>query len=274
MIIDCHCHAGAGDGLIGPWDTRASLAKYRGWAAAAGIGHTVLFPAFHSDYAAANREVAGIVAADRRRYTGFAFVHPRRDAGRVAAMVSDLVLHHGFRGIKVHRYDARISREICETARALRVPVLYDVLGEVSAADLLAAEYPDVDFIIPHLGSFADDWRAQNAFLSPLARHANIYTDTSGVRRFDLLEDAIRRAGPHKILFGSDGPWLHPGVELAKVRALRLAPAAERLVLGQNWLRLTCRRSLRGTRHRAVPLRGGANLQGPIGHAQPLGGPL
>ena len=21
-IIDCHCHAGTGDGLTGPWDTR------------------------------------------------------------------------------------------------------------------------------------------------------------------------------------------------------------------------------------------------------------
>jgi uncharacterized protein len=274
MIIDCHCHAGAGDGLIGPWDTRASLEKYRGWAAAAGIGHTVLFPAFHSNYAVANREVAAIVATDHRRYSGFAFVNALRDAGRVEAMVTDLVLRHGFRGIKVHRYDARISREICETACKLRVPVLYDVMGEVSAADLLAAEYPDVDFIIPHLGSFADDWRAQNAFLAPLARHPNIYTDTSGVRRFDLLEDAVRRAGPHKILFGSDGPWLHPGVELAKVRALRLAPDAERLVLGQNWLRLTRRRLLRDTGRGDVPLRRGADLQGPIGDPQPLRGPL
>lgn len=241
MIIDCHCHAGAGNGLTGPWDTRADLSKYRRWAADAGIGHTVLFPAFHTDYAAANREVARIVAADRRRYSGFAFVHAVRDAGRVAAMVTDLVRGHGFRGIKCHRYDARISREICLTARALRVPVLYDVMGEVSAADLLATEYPDVNFIIPHLGSFADDWKAQSAFLLPLARYPNIHTDTSGVRRFDLLEDAVRLAGPHKILFGSDGPWLHPGVELAKVRALRLTPAAERLVLGENWLRLTRR---------------------------------
>ena len=78
-------------------------------------------------------------------------------------------------------------------------------------------------FIIPHLGSFADDWRAQLALIDHLVRHPNIYTDTSGVRRFDLLEQAVRRAGAAKVLFGSDGPWLHPGVELAKVRALGLA---------------------------------------------------
>ncbi|HZN10325.1 MAG TPA: amidohydrolase family protein, partial [Blastocatellia bacterium] len=98
--------------------------------------------------------------------------------------------------------------------------------------------YPDVAFIIPHLGSFADDWGAQLSLIDHLVRHANIFADTSGVRRFDLLEQAARRAGARKLLFGSDGPWLHPGVELAKVRALGLSAADERLVLGGNLLRL------------------------------------
>ena len=111
-------------------------------------------------------------------------------------------------------------------------------MGEVWVVELLAAEYPDVPFIIPHLGSFSDDWRAQQALIDPLVRHPNVFTDTSGVRRFDLLEQAARRAGARKILFGSDGPWLHPGVELAKVRALRLPPEQEQLVLGGNLLRL------------------------------------
>jgi uncharacterized protein len=100
-----------------------------------------------------------------------------------------------------------------------------------------------VAFIIPHLGSFADDWRAQQAFIDPLSRHPNVYTDTSGVRRFDLLLQAVRRAGPGKVLFGSDGPWLHPGLELLKVRALGLPPAAEHLVLGKTFLRLISRSS-------------------------------
>src|SRR5215813_11373085 len=111
-------------------------------------------------------------------------------------------------------------------------------MGEVSVCELLAEEYPDVNFIIPHLGSFADDWRAQLALIDHLSRHSNIYTDTSGVRRFDLLLEAARRAGARKILFGTDGPWLHPAVELAKVHALRLPIAAERQVLAENLLRL------------------------------------
>jgi len=238
MIIDAHCHAGLGDGLTGPWDTRASLAKYLRWASEAGIDRAVLLAAFHSDYAAANREVARIVASRPDRFYGFAFVHPQRVRGRVQEEVNIAVERYGFVGIKVHRYDARITREVCEVARAFSLPVLYDVMGEVSICELLAQEYPDVNFIVPHLGSFADDWRAQLAFIDHLARHPNVYTDTSGVRRFDLLEQALERAGPHKILFGSDGPWLHPGVELSKIRALELPRDAEQLVLARNFLRL------------------------------------
>lgn len=247
MIIDCHCHAGKGDGLTGPWDTNAPLEKYLRRAARAGIDRTVLFAAFHSDYATANREVARIVRSRPDRFYGFAFINPRRDAGRVRAMIEEAVRHHGFVGLKVHRHDAAITREVCESARAFSLPVLYDVVGEVSVVELLAEEYPDVTFIIPHLGSFSDDWRAQLALIDHLVRHPNVYADTSGVRRFDLLEQAVRRAGANKILFGSDGPWLHPGVELAKIKALRLSGREEQLILGRNFLRLISRRRLRLT---------------------------
>src|SRR6267143_311326 len=120
MIIDSHCHAGKGDGLTGPWDTAALLEKYIRRASQAGVTRTVLFAAFHSDYAVANREVARIVASRPDRFFGFAFV-------------------------------------------------------------------------------------------DHLVRNSNIYTDTSGVRRFDILEQAVQRTGAGKMLFGSDGPWLHPG---------------------------------------------------------------
>ncbi len=238
MIIDCHCHAGKGDGLTGPWDTAAPLEKYLRRASLAGINRTVLFSVFHSDYAFANRKVARIVASRPDRYYGFAFVHPDRDRGRVSAMVKEAVEKYGFRGIKVHRYDGRISREICEAARNFSIPVMYDVMGEVSVVELLAREYPDVSFIIPHLGSFADDWRAQLALIDHLVRHPNVYTDTAGIRRFDLLQEAVRRAGAGKVLFGTDGPWLHPGVELVKVRVLGLARHEEQLILSGNFLRL------------------------------------
>lgn len=239
LIIDAHCHAGKGDGLTGPWDTQASLTQFLKWSAAAGIQRINLFTAFHSDYALANAAVAAIVNKNPQRFYGFAFVHAIHDRGRVYELVRKAVLQYGFCGIKVHRHDARISREICDVARMFSLPVLYDVVGEVSMIELLATEYPDVNFIIPHLSSFADDWRAQIAFIPMLERHANVYTDTSGVRRFDLLAMAYKRAGARKILFGTDGPWLHPAVELQKIFALTTNTKDLQMMLAVNFLRLT-----------------------------------
>lgn len=241
MIVDCHCHAGEGDGFSGPWDSTAALGAYQRRARAAGIDRSVLFAAFHSDYARANRSVARLVAAQPERYIGFAFVHAARDAGRIHALVRTCVEEYGFAGIKLHRHEARITREVCEAARYFGLPILYDPVGEVQVAELLATDFPDLNFILPHLGSFADDWAAQLALIDHLARHPNIYTDSAGVRRFDLLEQAVRRAGPHKVLFGSDGPWLHPGLELAKIRALGLNRDDEAQVMGGNLLRLVGR---------------------------------
>jgi predicted TIM-barrel fold metal-dependent hydrolase len=241
LVIDCHCHYGPGDGLTGPWDTRADLSRFLAWSQAAGIHRTNIFAAFHSNYPYANAVVAKMLKQFPERFFGFAFLHAERDAGKVVSLVRKAVNEYGFCGIKVHRHDARISREICEAARVFRLPILYDPVGETAPLELIAREYPDVNFIIPHLSSFADDWQAQLHFIPILERHANIYTDTSGVRRFDLLEMAVRRAGPHKILFGTDGPWLHPAVELEKINALRLPLPDRKKVLSGNFLKLTSR---------------------------------
>src|SRR6478736_5374163 len=146
LIIDCHCHAGKGDGLTGPWDTDASLKQYLKWADEYGITKTVLFAAFNSNYEKANHEVAKIINSNPQRFYGFAFVHAQRNAGRVFKMVEKCVNDYNFCGIKVHRHDARISREICDAAKHFKLPVLYDTMGEISTLDMIATEYPDVNF--------------------------------------------------------------------------------------------------------------------------------
>ncbi len=238
MIIDCHCHAGKGDLLTGPWDTDAPMETYLRRAKAAGIDKTVIFSPFHSNYQQANANTARIVASMPDRFIGFAFVHAQRDKGRIYQIIEEAVNRWKFCGIKVHRMDGPATREVCEAARAFRLPLLYDPAGKTDLIDLLVPQYPDVNFIIPHLGSFADDWRAHLRVIDQISRYPNVYTDTSGIRRFDYLVQAVKRAGAHKVLFGTDGPWLHPGVELHKVHLLGLPPKQEALILGENLLRL------------------------------------
>jgi predicted TIM-barrel fold metal-dependent hydrolase len=238
MIIDCHCHVGKGDRMTAPWNTEAAIDPYLRRARAAGIAKTVVVATFHSDYAKANADVARIVARHPRRLVGFVFVHATRDAGRMFRMVARALSRWQFRGIKVHGYEAMPTREVCETARAFRLPIFVDVVSRPEVIDMLAPQYPDVNFIVAHLGSYTDDWRAHQQVVYQLARYPNVYADTSAVRRFDYIVEAVKRAGPHKLMFGSDGPWLHPGIELHKIRLLGLPKHQESLVLGGNLLRL------------------------------------
>src|SRR5579871_428238 len=120
MIIDCHCHAGKGDGFRGPWDTEARIEPYR--ARAAGIDRTVVFPVFNSDYTAANARLAAIVRRHAPRLIGFPSVNPARDARRIGVMVGRAVEDYGFRGLKVHGLDSYPGRELCEAARRYRIP--------------------------------------------------------------------------------------------------------------------------------------------------------
>lgn len=238
MIIDCHCHAGKGDIMTAPWNTDAPMGAYLRRARRAGIDRTIVFPAFHSDYEIANAALGRLVARSRGRLMGFLFVHARRDRGRILEMVERAVGEYNFRGIKVHARDSMPTREICEAALAFHIPLLVDVSGKTQVVEMLASEFPRVNFIIPHLGSFADDWRAHQQIIDQLVRFPNVYTDTSGVKRFDYIVQAVKRAGPHKVLFGSDGPYLHPGVELYKIKMLGLPSDQEALILGGNAIRL------------------------------------
>jgi hypothetical protein len=79
---------------------------------------------------------------------------------------------------------------------------------------------------------------AHQQVVDQLLHYPNVYGDTSAVRRFDYIVQAVKRAGPHKVIFGSDGPWLHPGVEIEKIRLLGLPPREEALILGGNAYRL------------------------------------
>jgi predicted TIM-barrel fold metal-dependent hydrolase len=262
VIIDAHCHAGKGDGFRGPWDTEAPIERHLERAHRAGIDRTVVFPVFNSDYADANRRLARIVDRHPYELIGFAAVNPARDAGRVGWMIGTAVERYGFRGIKVHGFDSFPKREVCEVAQRYGIPLLVDVVRKVAAVEMLAGQYPGLNFIVPHLGGFVDDWMVHLQVVDQMVRWPNVYADTSGVRYWDALRIAVARAGPSKLIFGSDGPQLHPSVELHKVRVLDLPPEEERLVTGGNIARL-----LRlGTPARMTTRRSGHAL---VGHSRP-----
>jgi predicted TIM-barrel fold metal-dependent hydrolase len=239
VIIDAHCHAGTGEGLSHPSNTDADISRYARRARAAGIDRTVVFATLTTDdYRAGNAQVGAIVRKDPRRYIGYVFVNPAYDRGRVRTVVEAAITDWGCRGIKVHWTNGRITREVLEVAERSRLPVLYDPRGDISTVELVLRSYARVPLIIPHLGSFAGDWGSQVAIIDKLKTYPNLFVDSSGVQYFDLLVDVIRKGGPDRLVFGTDGPFLHPAVELEKIKQLRLVPEHFALVTSGTILRL------------------------------------
>lgn len=237
-IVDSHVHVGTAGVPRGPADLETSFAVWRTRASAVGISRAVLMAAPVGTYAAANRRVAELAGSEPGKWLWYVFINPDADRGRVEDLVA--AAHaRGACGIKVHWSDGMATDEVALAAERHHMPVLFDPRGDVQLVSHLAGRHPEVPWIVPHLSSFADDWRAQKRLIDALVRVPNIFTDTSGVRYFDLLEEAIARAGPHKVLYGSDGPYLHPAPEVAKIMALNLPLADRGLVLGGNILSLT-----------------------------------
>jgi len=259
VIIDCHCHAGRGSGADAFWNAEARLERHLARARDAGIDRTVVFPTFSPDYDTANARLARVVRRHEREVIGFAGINPARDAGRAASLLGRAVEEYGFRGLKVHGHESLPTREVCDAARHYRLPMLVDIVRRVEIVDALAEQYPEIDFIIPHLGGFSDDRVAQTRLIDRLCRFPNVYADTSGVRYWEILVRSVRLAGPGKILFGSDGPFLHPDLELYKIKLLRLTAASEALITGGNTARLLgLSRSVDRTRVNAMSNRMGA----------------
>ena len=67
-----------------------------------------------------------------------------------------------------------------------------------------------MNFILAHLSGFSDDWRAQLALIDLVTASEYLYGYVR-VRRFDLLEQAVKRAGPRRCCLGRTARGCIPG---------------------------------------------------------------
>jgi predicted TIM-barrel fold metal-dependent hydrolase len=103
----------------------------------------------------------------------------------------------------------------------------------------MAAAYPQVNFILPHLGFFGSYvWWPHMEALDLVKRYSNVFLDTSGVGSWKYLEMAVRELPQERILFGTGGPVLDPRVEMHAIQLLQLSTGQRADILGNNVLRL------------------------------------
>jgi predicted TIM-barrel fold metal-dependent hydrolase len=162
----------------------------------------------------------------------------------------------GWRGLKLHlgeftvnhaqkvrdlssRYFKGVDLEslfdIVGEAQDYGLILVVDLSGRYDIAEDLAKQFTKKPIIISHLGG---DVRFLESFCKLARLHQHIYLDTSFIHVYRVISEAVTLAGADKLIWGSDGYWMNPLVELMKIKVLKLRKEDERKILGANILKI------------------------------------
>lgn len=191
----------------------------------------------HTDNDADNDAVLAACAGSNGRLVPMYFGNPHRDVAtyrRVAPRFRGLELSPAVHGV---RFDDPRLIAFVAVAAALGHPVYLVCLGRPGTRPrdlvVLARRFPATTFVFGHCGFIGVDTFG----IAEIAPQDNIVAETSGC--FSVVaRRAIDLLGAERVLFGTEYPLQHPGVELAKFAALGLPPATWRQVAWRNAHRL------------------------------------
>jgi hypothetical protein len=202
------------------------------------------------DIAVPSKHVAQTIATgvERDDVTVFGSVHPRSSKKKVKL---EEQLHAGILGLKLHpaiqsfHPNDPAARELYQLAGDNGIPVIWhcgpvDIepkkarqLSQVANYEAPIKEFPETTFILGHAGALQCD-----EAVSLQMRYPNVYLEVSCIS-LDQLDHVFRNADPDRIMFGSDWPFYHPSMQMAKVLILSEGnPDLRKKVLYDNAARL------------------------------------
>jgi uncharacterized protein len=191
-------------------------------------------------------EWAVSVASDR--IIAFGAMHPDLDDP-----ATELARMHalGLRGFKMHsEYQAFAPDEprldpIWSAAAELGLIAFFHagadiavptVRGTPGAFRRLLDRWPGLTVVLAHMGGY-ECWTE----VAEVLAGREVWLDTSytlGHLSDEEFVSLVRAHGSDRVLFGSDGPWTDPAVEVAHLLRLGLEPAETEGILGRNAERL------------------------------------
>lgn len=234
MILDSHMHVGDFPMFGVSLDADGLLGQMRDH----GIGTGLVF---HPD-----NELVRRITRERTGVYGLVWANPRTPG---AAEETERLLDEPgskFRGVKLHPLldgfhpDDPAVHPIIELLIERDLPALihcgHPIFSLPWSIEELVRRYPAAKVILGHMGH--GNIIYINGAIDVASRNPNVYLETSGMPMHSKIREAVQRLGPDRVLYGSDAPFHHPTVELAKVRVSGLAPDLLDRVLGENGRRL------------------------------------
>lgn len=186
------------------------------------------------DWSTSNQNMERLVSAYPDKIAGYAYHNPFDP--KAAEKLEKAITRGRLSGYKIlapdimGRIDDTELYPVWEVAESHKIPVLihFGILGgaggiakHVNISPMMihdvARAFPDIPFIIPHLGCGQTGDLLQLAWVCP-----NIYVDTSGSNQWvrwmpypltvkELLKKFRETIGPERIIFGSDSSWFPRG---------------------------------------------------------------
>jgi len=235
LIIDAHNHIGdrhaatqTGVELVAKLDV-------------AGVDRAVIMPFVEGtfDNSVIDREAAAFPG----RLIPFCSVNPW-DRGLAVEEIRHCVEDLGFKGLKlhptIHGYrlgDHGLMDPIFSAARDLGIVVTShgasDLYNNPAEFAEMARSYPEVPLLMVHMGVF---WLTDLA-IEKASEHLNLFLDTSRAPIFEIAQ-AVREAGPEKVIWGTDSPFVDYEWEFKKMSRVSDSREAYELVVGGNIARL------------------------------------
>jgi len=145
----------------------------------------------------------------------------------------------GYKGLKLspmtHQFSfsSKAIAELAELCGNYGYPVYTHVVYSPGASTAkfaaLAKQFPKTNFILGHMGFGPAD---QDGLEAAIALN-NYFLETS-TGNFLHIQEAVKKVGPSKIIFGSEFPLSHPVVEIKKILLLDLSDGDKERILGGN----------------------------------------
>lgn len=148
-------------------------------------------------------------------------------------LIGELVPYmHGWneRGLD---YGSDELGKILELAGKYHMILSFHTMTEWGAeTEHMIASHPDVTFVAAHPGERAQCMR----HLELMETYENMYLDLSGtgIARYGMIREAVRRVGAERILFGTDYPIQNPGMYVEAVRFEHISEEERALIFYGN----------------------------------------
>jgi hypothetical protein len=202
--------------------------------------------ACYNDCPRGNAEVAEVLRKYPQRFRGYVTASPR-PPGEALGELERWSHFHRPPLIKLHpechQYpvNGEYYRPIWDFANQTHAVVLVHTWDSDSNCGPLllgpiAREFPQAKIIVGHSGV---TWRGYEQSFAVAAEASNTFLDITGSQSHrSIIERGVSRLGAHRVLFGSDMPFLEAAMLLGRVLAARISDQDKEKIFRTNFAQL------------------------------------